>query len=247
LATAVNGGNTPLFQWLLNGQPVSNQGSVYSSNQFGDGDVIQCVLTSSKDCVATNPVFSNELTVEVLPVVTPVLSLTASEDSTFCLGTAVTFTVEVENAGQPDSIQWFWNNLPIPGNSGLLTISNLEDGDWISCAGYFSAPCIESPVSSNVVTLSVDSCAVNTLEISERGLLVYPNPADEKIFIENMSITSTFALRLLNLSGQILLNTSIEHSLPSSIELNVSLFPKGIYLLEVSGPQFTTVKKIVLQ
>jgi hypothetical protein len=69
-ASAVNGGPTPTYQWLKNGLPVGSSSSTYVDNALVNGDVIQCVLTSSDPCPTSLTSSSNSITITVAPPVT---------------------------------------------------------------------------------------------------------------------------------------------------------------------------------
>jgi gliding motility-associated-like protein len=49
-ATSVNGGGTPQFQWLINGQPTGQNSDLFQSSTLADGDTIACVLQGSLFC-----------------------------------------------------------------------------------------------------------------------------------------------------------------------------------------------------
>jgi uncharacterized protein (TIGR02145 family) len=57
-ATTVNGGNSPTYQWKINGVNAANaSNSVYAYTPAA-GDLISCVLTSNLNCVTANPATS---------------------------------------------------------------------------------------------------------------------------------------------------------------------------------------------
>jgi len=49
-ATITNGSNAPTFEWLLNGGPTGDTGSTYGGNNFNNGDVVTCIITSDDAC-----------------------------------------------------------------------------------------------------------------------------------------------------------------------------------------------------
>lgn len=65
-ANAVNGGLSPVYQWLVNGRISGSDSYIFNSNSLKDGDVVNCRLISSLDCVA--PVNSNNIRITVYPV-----------------------------------------------------------------------------------------------------------------------------------------------------------------------------------
>jgi gliding motility-associated-like protein len=62
-ATTTFAGDTPSYQWQLNGNPVSTNAATYTNNSLVTGDVINCLFKSSIPC--NTPVFSNSITVLV--------------------------------------------------------------------------------------------------------------------------------------------------------------------------------------
>ncbi|HEY1871172.1 MAG TPA: gliding motility-associated C-terminal domain-containing protein, partial [Chitinophagaceae bacterium] len=63
-ATTVNGGTTPIYQWKKNGMPAGINTDVYSGTHLSNGDVINCVLTSTLPCANPNSVTSNSIVVK---------------------------------------------------------------------------------------------------------------------------------------------------------------------------------------
>lgn len=62
-ATTVNGGNNSRYQWKLNGTGVGSNSPVYITNTLNDGEVINCILTSSEQCPSPAIVGSNSIVV----------------------------------------------------------------------------------------------------------------------------------------------------------------------------------------
>ncbi|TDX02235.1 T9SS type B sorting domain-containing protein [Dinghuibacter silviterrae] len=49
-AAVVNEANTPVFQWLVNGQPTNDTVDSYSSDTLKNNDVVYCLITSDASC-----------------------------------------------------------------------------------------------------------------------------------------------------------------------------------------------------
>ena len=69
-ATASNAGNSPIYQWLLNGNKVGTNSAAYSGSSFANNDAVKCVVSATGPC-AGNPDTSNIIVLSVSPVVTP--------------------------------------------------------------------------------------------------------------------------------------------------------------------------------
>ena len=58
------GGNTPVYQWLINGVPVANGPSFTNTpGQIVGGDVVQAYMISSLSCAIEDTVYSNTITI----------------------------------------------------------------------------------------------------------------------------------------------------------------------------------------
>lgn len=209
-------------------------------------------MTSSKTCVAVNPVQSNVLSVEITPNELATIAIQPSIDTTFCLGTTVVFTSTFEQEGNSPVFQWLVNGNNVSNNSPTFTTNDLKNGDEVKCSLTSSVICLlENPVVSNAVIVSVDSCAtaVSGGQIADEALFfVYPNPTNGKFFVNISKSTGNFALRLLNTTGQCVLSTFENHPVfPFKQELDLSNFPKGIYYLQIISNWYAQTEKIVVQ
>jgi gliding motility-associated-like protein len=69
-ATSSNPGNSPVYQWLLNGQKVGTNNAVYSSSSFINNDSVRCVVTFNLPCGSGSGT-SNTIVLHVIAKVTP--------------------------------------------------------------------------------------------------------------------------------------------------------------------------------
>jgi gliding motility-associated-like protein len=90
-ATGFNGGSSPSWQWLLNGLPTGTGNDTLVSAMFMDGDTLQAIYTSSEECLSFNPAYSNQLVIDRLPPLQPVI--TAPDN--ICFGQEVHLTAQV--------------------------------------------------------------------------------------------------------------------------------------------------------
>jgi len=154
-ATAVNGGSNPVYQWSVNGSPAGINDPVFSSDSFNDGDLVSCQLTSSEVCISGSPATSNQITMEVDPILPVSVSVAASANPV-CSGTLVTFTATAINGGAAATYEWFRNGIGVGSNSSGYSASDLSDGDVVSCRLTGSENCSSgNPAMSNEIVMSI--------------------------------------------------------------------------------------------
>lgn len=71
---------------------------------------------------------------------------------------------------------------------------------------------------------------------------IYPNPAKNKITIENSELTAKEFISIYNMQGQLLLNQEIQNS---KTEIDINQFSKGIYVLIITSGNSKMISKIV--
>ena len=153
-ATPVNGGNTPSYQWKLNGNNIAGAiYSAYQSSSLANGDVVSVVMTSSISCASPSSATSNLITMTVHPILTPSVSITASA-TTICSGQSVTFTATPTNAGIEPIYQWVKNG-SFADVGALYQTSALANGDSVYVILYNTTDCIiDDLITSNVIHIT---------------------------------------------------------------------------------------------
>lgn len=158
-STSQNGGLTPQYQWLKNGEVIPNANSTtYTATNLVNGDKISSVLVSSLSCSGPNVDTSNVLTMTVTPLRTPIATVEANTlNDTTCAGEAVTFTVTPTFGGATPAYQWYKNTAAILGaTQNSYSVSNLVTGDSIRVRLTSNASCLStSIVFSNAIKLKV--------------------------------------------------------------------------------------------
>jgi len=166
LATSLNAGALPVYQWKKNGLPVGPNANAYTDNGLNNGDIITCDLTTNASCVITNTATSNTITVTVTANVQPSVTIAASTNN-ICFGTPVTFTSSVTNGGPTQDYTWFKNNVNLFLNSPTYTDNTLNNGDLIMCAFRSSLLCITSQVVPSLpLTINVSPLVTPTVNIT---------------------------------------------------------------------------------
>ena len=85
-----------------------------------------------------------------------------------------------------------------------------------------------------------------SVESSNQELTVYPNPASTEITVDVSHISDRSVVILRDLSGSILTQRKIKTE-SKKITLDVSLFPSGMYIIEVLGFESSSITKFVKQ
>lgn len=153
-ATAINGGNSPVYSWRINGVPYGGNSSqilFFPSNN----DIVTCTVLSNVACPSGNPATSEPLKVLVQAQVPLSVKVEASALKV-CEGTPVTFTAYALNGGLNAVYQWNLNGRRVGVNSPIYSYIP-ENGDIIFCTVYSNEPCITgSPANSHSLMMQVE-------------------------------------------------------------------------------------------
>ena len=148
MATPMNGGANPVFQWQKNGTNVGGNSAVYSSSAIANGDVITCTMTSNAACVLGTPATSNTIAMIVNPLPTPSFASNANTGCpTFCIQftetSGVNYNSIIYHFGDGDSATI---SIPIHCYTQVGTYSvTVSCTDANNCSGTI--------VNSNMITL----------------------------------------------------------------------------------------------
>ncbi|NLL27640.1 MAG: T9SS type A sorting domain-containing protein [Bacteroidales bacterium] len=169
VATPINGGTTPTYQWKLNGTNVGSNSATYTSTSLSDGDVVSCILTSSVTCVTSNAVASNSVTMSVIESHAVSLNVVASE-TTICSGTLVNFIATPTNGGANPVYQWTVNGNNVGTNSNEFSTDALLNGDVVACSVTSDLVCATNNPATESITMSV-------IESIKAGIEVIASPS----------------------------------------------------------------------
>ncbi len=87
---------------------------------------------------------------------------------------------------------------------------------------------------------------INDLMGKEKNIVIYPNPANNKITISNnKEIPEEAIVSIFEISGQKVLQEKFHNQ--KLIEIDVSRLTNGIYLVKIQSKEGMVVKKLVIQ
>ncbi|MBE0642334.1 MAG: hypothetical protein IH599_09875, partial [Bacteroidales bacterium] len=153
-ATPVNEGTVPIFQWLVNGSArgTNNTSFTYAPS---NGDRVTVRLTSNATCATENPATSNEITMDVNPILTPSVTIVSSQNPV-CAGTPVTFTATPVNDGITPSYQWYVNSTAQSEVSAIFAYTP-ANGDVVRVVMTSSEICVsQATANSNTIGMIVN-------------------------------------------------------------------------------------------
>ncbi|HEX9513578.1 MAG TPA: gliding motility-associated C-terminal domain-containing protein [Puia sp.] len=152
-AQPTDGGNTPLYQWTVNGLPVSAAGPTYTGSSFANADLVDCMMTSDAACVIDPVATSNTISMTVTPIVVSSVNIEASA-TTICSDSLVIFTATPANGGSNPNYQWMVNGQPAGAHTDVYSSATLKDGDVVSLVMLGSLYC-SVPETSNTIPMTV--------------------------------------------------------------------------------------------
>lgn len=153
-ADPVNQGTGPSYQWYKNGSATGTNSPSYNDNTLQDGDVISCQLTSAYSCLTAPTASSNSVTMDIVPLITPSISV-STPGTAVCEGSPVVFSASVQNGGTVPVYQWQKNGAAAGANTPDYTDDSASTGDLINCVLTSDASCLTAPsATSNVITVA---------------------------------------------------------------------------------------------
>jgi len=155
-STAVtNGGAAPVYQWYLNNLAVGTNAPAYAGI-FNDGDSIKAIVTSSYQCLTNPSDTTNTIITNVLPILTPSVSITVNPLGAVCPGDLLSFSSAAVNEGSSPIYQWSVNGVATGGNSSFLNSATLSNGDLVNVHITSSEMCLAVPgATSNTITVQI--------------------------------------------------------------------------------------------
>ncbi|MCB9045338.1 MAG: hypothetical protein H6550_04260 [Chitinophagales bacterium] len=185
IATPVNEGTTPTYQWQVNGSNVGTNNASFSSTTLANNDVVRVIMTSSEMCLSKAADTSNEITMTVNPNLVADVTITVSPDDTICVGTNTTFTATPVNGGTTPTYQWKVNGTNAGTNSATFATTSLANNDVVTVVMTSNETCLAKAAdTSNGITMTVKPYLTPVVTIVE-------SPNDTICTGTNVTFTAT--------------------------------------------------------
>ena len=116
LATDSLAGNSPTFEYQVNGIPIISNNNALSSTSLTNGSLVYCIVTSSQHCSSNLKDTSNGYFIDVIDA--PQISCSADS---FILGSPTVFQAQVNSGGlAPFDFQWDFGDSTFGSGDSLL-------------------------------------------------------------------------------------------------------------------------------
>lgn len=165
IANSTNPGNTPSYQWLVNGINRGSDNPVFTTAVLDNNDLVSVRLTSSENCTSSPVAQSNLIQVQRTAQLTPSINITASPMT--CPGNIVTLTANMVNGGSAPQIVWRKNGTATGITGNIYSSTQLNQGDIIDAVLTSNESCInQGTINSNAITINYSSLLIPSLTIS---------------------------------------------------------------------------------
>ncbi len=217
-------------EWVATSPAVVLQGSTFNSTDYASTQTYTFNYAVSDGCAV------DQATTTVIVYAAP----SAGEDGSISVCLNEPFVLWNGLSGNIDaSGTWY--------NSSNVALSGAQDTSG-ALAGQFNYDYIvTSPVcpsdTSNVLVVVDGSCDFTaSIEESLMGLSMYPNPTSGLLFVSKTQ-SGLAQVELLDLNGKTLQQQAMEQNLT----LDLSVFPKGLYMLKIQMNGLSMVERIAVQ
>lgn len=250
VATPINGGTSPTYQWTENGINVAT--GVSYTTVPNNGDIIFCIMTGASACATTTGATSAPLVMTVQSPVANTVTISASSPS-ISAGESVTFVAVALNAGTSPTYEWFVDGVSVPGATNVTyTTSSITNGQIVHCKVTSSLPCVTPRIAlSRGFTMMVTS---GLWEVTGSGnaFTITPNPNNGTFTLSgsiNSVLQSDVQVSVLNVLGQVIYkgNAPVNSGvIREQIHLPAGT-PTGTYLITVTSNGEQAIFRMTLE
>lgn len=223
-ATFVNGGSNPSYQWQVNGTNAGDNSSTYIYEP-ANSDEVTMILTSDEICTTANPVTSNILTMEIIPVPAKPTFIVSSDTLT---------------SNAPAGNQWYLENILVTGAIEQQYIAT-ESGNYSVTVTLNGC----SSEMSNSVYVTING--IGDPEVIGNAT-IFPNPTSGEFNVNIPSLKNgEFTMKVVNNTGAVLFSSNYTFTgFEQKYSVDISQLSNGTYTLIIQQQNKTITNKLVL-
>ena len=227
-ATAVNGGTSPNYQWLLNGVSVGSDTSTFSALALS-GYSIKCVITGNAQCATSTTATSNTLNVSVNTL--PVVSWGGGTDTVYTNSAATTLT-----GGSPAGGVFIGNG--VHGNT--FYPDSIGPGSYTITYTYTDGNGCSNTASKTYLVIAT---GVNSI-YKQVDVVLYPSPVNNELIINlhDAGFTNIQPL-VFDATGRNIPVTITKHT--DGFLIDTHALATGIYLVKMNVQGNEVVRRFV--
>ncbi len=242
VASPVNAGASPVYQWKVNGVAVGTNAANYSYVPV-NGDQVSCVLNSSvTPCASGNPAISNVIPMAVLPAMVAVTGMVSSG------------MINCYNAFNIITVAGSGSNFLVESGGRATLIAGMKisflPGTTVQSGGYLHG----SITTSNTYCGSLPPAMVAVVsgQPEQPGPFlspvfgIFPNPTTGKFTLVQKSkqVEGTIKVQILGMRGESLLSETLFNE--QKHEFDISGLSAGLYFVKIMKDNHVETLKLVL-
>jgi PKD repeat protein len=159
------------------------------------------------------------------------------------------FAVNMASGAAPLSYSWSWGD-GTPNDTGAypnhtyssagfyticLTIIDAVSCHNTYCDSFYLLRSKNAMITVNVVPAKRVSTGISAVTMNDERLMVYPNPANERLIVNGKLLIGNTKLEVTDLLGRIVWNQQINNSINQQISIDVSKLTSQIYILKLTN------------
>jgi hypothetical protein len=231
-----NLGNTPVFQWLVNGNIISTStDTVFSYQKFVVGNNTVAVKATSAISCASPGIATASLNFTVEP--TAISAVRIPDSETVITGESITIHATLDNPGTNPIYQWqdstsmhTWQNIA-GATTTQIVYTPKANGDKLQLKLLNDDPCVFSRITFSNSLLFIVNDSTKTGE----RIYIYPNPAHASTNVAGLEVQQNWNwLEIINAQGK---RVSIIKHIEglTQVTVDISNLPSGTYFIALKS------------
>lgn len=202
------------LQWYFNGSPLLGENAP-TDTVWNSGDYFVVAVNQWGCATFSDTVYAVWCDTSWHPMVSAYLTDLSTIDTT------------------NNTMQWYLNGNPIPGQTADTVDAIINGVYTLEVTNQFGCVFYSLPV---YVTVGIDEHALNAPAL-------YPNPANETVFVSWMNNGSSSVIQVVDLAGRVVMEQT---SAQNQTTLNVSELPQGVYtVMVINGEQNSAARMVI--